>query len=84
VLTVPEAGFAGLKNGQLLRQVDGNFDIFITTDKSIQHQQNLGAYQIGFVLLRSRSNDFVDIEPLVPRLLERLREVTPGKLLVVE
>jgi hypothetical protein len=56
----------------------------VTTDKSIQHQQNLGAYRIGFVLLRPRSNDFVDIEPLVPRLLERLRDVTPGKLLVVE
>ncbi|HXA19855.1 MAG TPA: DUF5615 family PIN-like protein [Thermoanaerobaculia bacterium] len=35
VLTVPEAGFAGLKNGQLLREAEGNFDTFITTDKSL-------------------------------------------------
>lgn len=84
VLTVPDAGFAGLKNGQLLRSIAGKFDVFITTDKSIQYQQNLPAYAIAFVLFRARSNDITDIEPLVPQFLARLNELAPGALLVIE
>ena len=84
ILTVPEAGFGGLKNGQLLRRVDGKFDVLITTDKSIQYQQNLSAYAIAFVLLRAKSNDITDIQPLVPKLLSRFNELSPGKLLIIE
>ena len=83
VLTVPEAGFAGLKNGELLQRAVGNFDLFITTDKSIQYQQNLPAFAIAFVHLRARSNDIADIEPLVPELLARFDEIAPGTLLVI-
>ena len=84
VLTVPDAGFAGLKNGQLLRRVAGNFDLFITTDKSIQFQQNLAAWDLAFVLLRARSNDIADVEPLVVKLLARWEEIRPRQLLVIE
>ena len=83
VLTVPEAGFAGLKNGQLLRRAEGNFDVFITTDKSLQHQQNLSAWSIAFLLLRAVSNDIADLEPLVPRLIASLANVVPGTLTVI-
>jgi hypothetical protein len=84
VITVAEAGFAGLKNGQLLRRAEGNFDTFITTDKSLQHQQNLSAWTMAFVLLRAVSNDIADLEPLVPELLIRLPEVRPGTLTVID
>jgi Domain of unknown function (DUF5615) len=84
VLTVAEAGFAGLRNGQLLRRAEGNFDAFITTDKSLQHQQKLSAWTMAFVLLRAVSNDIADLEPLVPELLKRLPEVTPGTLTVID
>jgi hypothetical protein len=84
VLTVPDAGFGGLKNGQLLRRIIGGFDVLITTDKSIQHQQNLAAWDIAFVLLRAPSNDIADIEPLMPKLMARWGEIAPGKLLVID
>lgn len=83
MLTVPEAGFAGLKNGQLLRRAEGNFDVFITTDKSLQHQQNLSAWSLAFVLLRAVSNDIADLEPLVPRLMASLADLGPGTLTVI-
>ena len=84
VVTVPEAGLAGLKNGELLRRVVGMFDVFITTDKSIQYQQNLAAHAIAFVLLRVQSNDITDILPLVPRLIARLDGLGAGELVVIE
>lgn len=83
VLTVPEAGFAGLKNGQLLRRAEGDFDAFITTDKSLQHQQNLSTWSIAFLLLRAVSNDIADLQPLVPRLIASLADAAPGTLTVI-
>jgi hypothetical protein len=84
VLTVPDAGLAGYKNGLLLRRIVGKFDVFITTDKSIQHQQRIADYDIAFVLLRAPSNDITDLQPLVPKFLARIDEIAPGKLLVID
>jgi hypothetical protein len=64
--------------------VAGDFHVFITIDKSIQHQQNLAGFDLAFVLLRVRSNDIVDIEPVLPRLFARWHELKRGALLVVE
>jgi hypothetical protein len=75
---------AGYSNGELLQRIDGIFDVLLTIDKSIQFQQNLMKYQVGFVLLRAPSNDIADLEPLMPRLLARLDEISPGKLLIIE
>ena len=84
VWTVPEAGYAGLKNGQLLRAVDGKFDVLITSDRNLQYQQTLGRYSLAFVLLRARSNDIVDLQPMMPRVLAVLQQTAAGQLSVIE
>jgi predicted nuclease of predicted toxin-antitoxin system len=38
VLTVPEAGWASKKNGELLGLAAGNFDVFLTTDQNLEFQ----------------------------------------------
>ena len=43
IRTVHEMGWAGVKNGELLKRAEAEFDIFITTDKNLRHQQNLTA-----------------------------------------
>lgn len=83
VWTVSEAGYAGLKNGQLLRAVDGEFDLLITSDTNLQYQQTLGRYSLAFLLLRARSN-IVDLLPVMTRALAVLDRVASGQLLVVE
>jgi len=81
---VTDAGLSGYTNGRLLRRISGDFNVFITIDKSIQHQQNLAAFDVGLVLLRVRSNDIADVEPVLPRLFARWSEIRPGTLLVIE
>ncbi len=50
VLTVPEAGWAGVKNGELLKLInESDFDVFITVDQNLQYQQNLENFQISIV-----------------------------------
>ncbi len=47
--TVQDMGWAGIKNGALLRLADGQFDALLTVDQGIEYQQNLSGLRIGVV-----------------------------------
>lgn len=78
--TVPEAGFAGKSNGELLKRAAGDFDVFVTLDKGVAYQQNLAGYEIGVVLIRARSSRVADILPHIPACLTALRSIQPGQV----
>ena len=78
VLTVREAGWAGLKNGALLRAASGQFDVLVTVDQGIEYQQDLSGLQIALVIIVAPSNDIDDLRPLVPAVLEALKVVQAG------
>ncbi|HHI78556.1 MAG TPA: hypothetical protein ENK02_01105 [Planctomycetes bacterium] len=81
VQTVPEAGWSGKKNGDLLRVASESFDAFITMDQNLQYQQNLKVAELAVIVLECRTNRFEDLLPLVPRLLDLLREgIAPGEI----
>jgi hypothetical protein len=48
VSTVPEAGWASKKNGELLRLMTDVFDVFITVDSNLQYQQHLKSLAHSF------------------------------------
>jgi hypothetical protein len=82
--TVPEAGFAGKSNGELLRLAEqGGFDVFVTLDKGIEYEQNLGQRKIAVVILLSRSNRLADLLPLVPSCAAALLSTLPGRIFKV-
>jgi hypothetical protein len=43
---VAEAGWAGVKNGELLRLASDRFDVLITVDRNLEYQQNLSELAI--------------------------------------
>jgi uncharacterized protein DUF5615 len=83
VRTVPEIGWAGRRNGELLRLAAGHFDVFVTADRHLSEQQNLGEIEFALVILLARSNAFEDLEPLLPRLLALLPTLVPGQVVRV-
>ncbi len=57
VLTVPEMGWAGKKNGELLSLMSqSGFDALLTTERNLKYQQNLTAYQIMTTIMMAISN----------------------------
>jgi hypothetical protein len=48
VATVPEAGWAGYKNGRLLREASREYDLMVTTDRSMSFQR--GHLPAGFLV----------------------------------
>lgn len=39
--TAQQRGWAGIKNGELLRRAEAEFDLFVTADQGIRYQQSL-------------------------------------------
>lgn len=72
VESVQRAGWAGVKNGELLKLASSRFDAFITADQNLQYQQNLSALPLTVFVLAARSTAFADLAPLIPELLRLL------------
>ncbi len=83
VATVPEMGWAGVKNGKLLRLAESAFDVFVTIDSGIQYQQNLLTVQIGVVVLMSSDNTIETLQSLIPSMLKAIDSIQPGQIVRV-
>jgi hypothetical protein len=83
VMTVTERGWRGRRNGDLLRAAQKEFDVFVTMDKGIGHQQNFSSLDLGIVVLRALSNRYEDTEPLMPEVCAALQTLCSGQLVTV-
>ena len=83
VESVPLIGWAGLKNGELLAHAENDYDVLLTMDKGIPHQQYLTRYKIAIVGLSARSNRLADTRPLMPKVLALLPALRHGTYTVV-
>lgn len=82
VQTAVYAGLAGISNGHLIAgAVEKGVDVLVTLDRGIPEQQNLGAANLGVVLIPD--NDPDKILPYVEMLREAVASVEPGQVLVV-
>ena len=81
--TVPEAGFGGATNGELLAQAEFLFDVLVTIDRNLRYQQNLTGRDIAILVLCARSNDISDLEPLIPEAIRALVSIKPGEVVEI-
>lgn len=83
VKTVPQMGWATIKNGELLALAENEFDVFITVDRNLSFQQNLSKFQIAVVVLQAHSNRLADLRPLAPKVLSVLPYLIKGKAEII-
>lgn len=82
--TVPEEGWAGKKNGELLSLAEAaGFEVFLTIDRRIEFEQNLKMRRIALVMVRAKSNRLTDLLPHVPEILKALQSIQTGQLVRV-
>src|SRR2546426_61808 len=74
--TVPRRGWGGIKNGDLLRLAEGEFDLFITADQNIRYQQNLAGRRIP--ILELSTNDLRRIQAAALLIQSAVAEIQPG------
>ena len=85
VKTVTEMGWAGTKNGQLLKKMqDAQFTILLTTDQNLRYQQNLEQAGVAIVVMVADSNRLPDLIPLIPQVCDALETIAPGQVIEIE
>jgi hypothetical protein len=80
VVTVPQAGWAGLQNGELLRRAQEQFDVFVTVDRNLSFQQSLPQFAIAVIILQAPTNRLQDLRPLVTQLQRKLSDAPKGQV----
>ena len=82
--TVAQMGWAGKKNGELLRLAENEFDAFITADRNLSFQQHLPRFNVAVIVLSAASNRLADLRPLVPKILAALPAARAGEVTAIE
>ena len=84
--TVVEAlarGWDRLTNGELLKAAEAaGFDVLLTTDKNIQHQQDLKGRRIAIIVLGNPQRPAVHL--YIDRVVAAVNAATPGSCAVVD
>jgi predicted nuclease of predicted toxin-antitoxin system len=80
--TVTRAGLSGYENGELLRKAENlGFDVLVTVDQNLPHQQRIEGRSIAVLILIAASNQIQDLLPLVPPSLEALKSIRSGQVI---
>jgi hypothetical protein len=64
VESVPLIAWAGLNNGELLAEASKRFDVLLTMDSAMAHQQDLTRFRIVVIALKAPSNRLSDTQPI--------------------
>jgi hypothetical protein len=80
---VQEEGWSSVKNGELLGLTSAAFEVFVTADKRLRHQQNIAAFKIGVVVIATRDTRLPRIREVLEELRDAIRNVAPGTLIIV-
>jgi hypothetical protein len=76
-------GWDALRNGELLDAAEAaGFDVFVTTDRNLQYQQNLTARKIAVVVLGK--GRWRLIKSRLPAIAMAVGAATPGSFVEIE
>jgi len=85
ILTVPELGWSGIKNGDLLKRMESkSLTVLLSIDKNMSHQQNLTKYNVSLLVINSMDTRYDALVEFVPKIEKQLEKgIKPG-LIVIE
>lgn len=75
--TAQKCGWGGIENGELLREAENRFDIFLTSDQGVRYQQNLEGRRIAIIELST--NDLRRLERAVEVVKAAVGTIGPGE-----
>ena len=75
ISTVSDNGWNSKKNGELLTlMIANNFDVLITFDQNLEHQQNFDTYPITVLVLIASKNTYEMLSVLIPKIKTKLEK----------
>lgn len=75
-------GWSGVQNGELIKLIDGQFDVSLTGDKNLRYQQNILGRKISIIELPYTR--LGALEPYVDRIKSAIISSAAGSYAVIE
>ncbi len=84
IYTVTDKSWNGKKNGELLSlMLDEGFDILLTFDQNLEHQQNFAKYPITVIVLIAENNTYAVLSEIIENVkLELEKPLKTGAIKV--
>lgn len=79
VITTRRMRWDRYENGELLEVAQTEFDVLLTTDTNLYHQQKVADYDLAVVVLRAYQNSLEALSPLMEPVMNLLERVNPGE-----
>ena len=81
IKTAQEMGWDGLRNGNLIQVAEEQFDVLVTSDKHLKHQQNLSARKLAIIVLPT--NHLPVVLRLSTKVAAALSSIAPGEFVEI-
>lgn len=81
VETAYEKGWSALQNGELLAKAEAEFDLLVTTDRNLHHQQNLAGRKIAILVLPTTS--WPRLQKVAAQIAKAVDTMQPGQYLAL-
>ena len=77
-------GWSGVQNGHLIQLAEENrFDVFLTGDRNLAFQQDLGSRTLAIVVLEAPGTELSQTMPLMPKVMAIMVTLRPGQVVRV-
>jgi predicted nuclease of predicted toxin-antitoxin system len=80
VKTVAEMGWGGITNGMLLALAEADFDVFVTLDQNLEHQQDIPKIKLGFLVVKVPDNKIRFYEPIFAEMCAAAERIEAGRV----
>lgn len=60
------------------------FDVLVTVDQRLRHQQNLAQFDIGVVVIETFDTTLPNLRRLLPEIREAIETVASGAILIIK
>ena len=84
IKTVPEMGWQGKKNGELMSLMASHFEIFLTADQNLIYQVNLRHALIPIIVMKAKTNRYDDLKHIATLVVKRIKSHPLDKVNVIE
>lgn len=85
VYMVTELGRGGVKNGKLLTLcAENGFEILLTIDKNLVHQQNLNKYKVSIAVLNTVTSKIEELSLFMPSFKEQASDLAYHKVYLID
>lgn len=75
--------YEGLQNGELLTEAQHEYDVLITADVNLYHQNKVSQFNLAVVVLRAYRNAYEFLLDAVPEAINALETIQPGQVVYV-